>query len=88
MQAQAQATQAAHANDDGLHEERRNVTNLIRMLGLFAAVPGLSISLILLAIDVQEHLGHFLLLFPVGLAGILAMVMAPRLAAKWVKGTG
>ncbi len=63
--------------------ERQNVTNLIRMIGFFAAIPSVSISLFFL-IDVNEHLGHFLILGPIGIAAISAILLAPKMAAKWV----
>ncbi len=63
--------------------ERQNVTNLLRVVGSFVAFPSLTISLAF-ALDLDEHLLHALGLFPVGVAGVVLVAMAPRLAAKWV----
>ncbi len=63
--------------------ERQNVTNLLRMIGFFALVPSLSISLFFL-LDVNEHLGHFLILGPVAIAASLVIALAPKMAEKWV----
>lgn len=65
--------------------ERQNVAGLIRVVGFFLAFPSLTISAAFL-LDLDEHLLHVIGLVPVGLAGVLAMVMAPRLAARWVPG--
>ncbi len=63
--------------------ERQNVTNLIRMVGFFVAFPSLTISMAFM-LDLDEHLLHIAGLFPLGVAGVAAIVLAPRLAARWV----
>lgn len=71
------------AAQDDLTEEQRNVKNLIRVVGGFVAWPALSISVAFM-LDLEEHFLHIAGLFPLGMAGLIAMIMAPRLAKKWV----
>lgn len=63
--------------------EQQNVTNLLRWIGGFIAWPALSISLIFM-LDIDEHILHIAGLFPLGIAGLVLFLMAPKLAAKWV----
>lgn len=63
--------------------ERQNVTNLIRVVGFFVAFPSLTIGGAFL-LDLDDHVLHVAGLLPLGLAGVAAVVVAPRLAARWV----
>lgn len=63
--------------------ERQNVTNLIRVVGFFIAFPSLTIGAAFL-LDIDEHLLHIAGLLPLGAAGVAAILLAPRLAARWV----
>jgi uncharacterized membrane protein len=65
-------------------DERQNVTRLIRFVALFVAVPTISIGVVLALYSWHDHWMHtsgFLLL---GAAAILAAVVAPKLAERWV----
>lgn len=63
--------------------ERDNVTNLIRVVGFFVAFPSLTIGGAFL-LDLDDHILHVAGLLPLGFAGVVAVVLAPRLAARWV----
>jgi hypothetical protein len=67
---------------DDLTDEQRNLRNLIRVVGGFVAWPSLSISVAFM-LDLEEHFLHIAGLFPLGVAGLVAMIMAPKLAKKW-----
>jgi hypothetical protein len=69
-------------SSDDLSEEQRNVRNLIRVVGGFVAWPALSISVAFM-LDIQEHIIHIAGLFPIGVAGAVLVIMAPKLAKKW-----
>lgn len=68
--------------------ERRNVARLIRTVAAFVLVPTVTIGTVL-EWDPQTrgehwlHAGAFMLL---AVAALVAMVQAPRLAARFVKG--
>ncbi len=63
-------------------EERRNIRILLRWIGGFAAWPGLSIALVFL-LDLDGHVGHFILTLTFGLLGLALFFAAPRLAARF-----
>ncbi len=67
---------------DDLTEDQRQIRNLLRAVGLFVAWPSLSISVAFM-LDLEEHLLHIVGLFPLGLAGLIVFLMAPKLAKKW-----
>ncbi len=67
-----------------LNEEQQNIRNLIRVVGSFVAWPALSISLVFF-FDLDEHFLHVAGLLPLGLAGLAAVVMAPKLAARFAQ---
>lgn len=63
--------------------ERQNVTNLVRVVGFFIAFPSLTIGGAFL-LDLEAHILHVGGLLPLGAAGVAAILLAPRLAARWV----
>ncbi|MGB1586646.1 MAG: hypothetical protein ACPHID_06340 [Thermoplasmatota archaeon] len=66
-----------------LTEEQTNVRNLLRIFGMFVAWPSLSLGFVFL-LDPEDHILHIAGLIPLGLAGLLLTVLAPRLAVRWV----
>jgi hypothetical protein len=66
-----------------MHEEQRNVRNLIRFVAFFVAWPALSISAVLF-LDFEEHLLHILGLLPLGIAAVVVFIRAPSLARRFV----
>jgi hypothetical protein len=71
---------------DEVDVERRNVTRLLRWIGMFVAWPSLSIALAFLVFTgPRDHWLHIFGLLPVGIAGLGLFAMAPRLAERVVK---
>jgi hypothetical protein len=74
------------SGSDGLSEERRNVTRLIRWVSMFVAWPSLTIALAFLVVTgPSEHWLHIFGLLPLGLAALVAFAMAPGLAERLVR---
>jgi uncharacterized membrane protein len=67
-------------------DERGNLTRLIRFLAFFVAVPTISIGLALLIYDPEAHALHMVSFLLLGVAAVLAYVVAPRLAERFVQG--
>ena len=67
-----------------LSEEQRNVRNLIRIVGVFLAWPSLGLGLVFL-LEARDHLLHIAGLLPLGVAGLVAVAVAPRLARRFVR---
>ena len=80
----ADAPDPAHAARLPLSEEQRNVRNLIRIVGLFVAWPSLSLGLVFM-LEARDHLLHIAGLLPLGVAGLVAVAVAPRLARRFVR---
>lgn len=78
---------AAAAEADAPDEERRNVARLVRVVALCVAWPSLSTALALLVFaEPSDHWLHVGVLLPLGLAACAAFALAPRLAARFVRG--
>lgn len=73
---------AAPSAIDPNAEERRNIRTLLRWVGGFFAWPGLTIALVFL-LDLEGHLGHFLISLTAGIAGVVVLVRAPHIAARF-----
>lgn len=69
--------------DIELTEEQTNVRNLLRIFGAFVAWPSLSIGFVFL-LDPTDHILHIAGLIPLGIAGVVLSVLAPRLSQRWV----
>lgn len=63
-------------------EERRNIRNMLRWIGGFAAWPGLTIGFVFL-LDLQNHVGHFLITSAFGITGVALVIAAPRIAKHY-----
>lgn len=73
--------------DDDAAAERRNVTRLIRVLSGFVAFPSLTIALAFLVFEgPSEHWMHILGLSAAFVLALVAFVMAPRWAERFVDG--
>ncbi|MFA5943741.1 MAG: hypothetical protein WC876_04655 [Candidatus Thermoplasmatota archaeon] len=74
---------------EGLDEaatERRNITRLIRVMSMFVAWPSLTAGLAFIVFEgVDVHLLHIVTLLPIGVAALLAFVMAPRLTERFMQ---
>jgi membrane protein YdbS with pleckstrin-like domain len=79
------ATGQAGAELDETAEERRNVTRLIRVLAGFVAFPSLTIALAFLVFEgPSAHWMHIAGLSAAFVLAMVAFVMAPRLATRFV----
>ena len=71
---------------DESSEERRNVTRLIRVMAGFVAFPSLTIALAFLVFEgPSEHWMHIAGLSAAFALAMVAFVMAPQWAARFVK---
>lgn len=66
-----------------LTEEQTNVRNLLRIFGMFVAWPSLSLGFVFL-LDPEDHILHIAGLIPLGIAGLIVAVLAPKLSKRWV----
>lgn len=65
-------------------DERHKVTNLIRALAVFVAVPTITIGLAMYAWDPVTHAMHMVGFLILGAIALVVLFVAPRLAARWV----
>lgn len=68
-----------------MDEERRRVKRLIQWMSAFIGWPSLSTTLVYLVVEGPSvHLLHLAIFIPLSIASVVAFVMAPRLAARFV----
>lgn len=69
---------------DDATAERRDMTRLVRWVGVFAAWPSLTSALAFLVLDGDSSGFYVAGLLVLGVAAVLLVALAPRLAAKFV----
>lgn len=64
--------------------ERQNIAPMIRVLSVFLLVPSLTIGSVILLFAREGHELHGYSMTILSIVGVLALVLAPRIAARFV----